>query len=58
MMKSIVRTQQDPSLTPPASRCFSRLEAAELEAEGEPEVETLDLEARLAERVIIWSTMG
>ena len=58
-MKSIVRTQQDPSLTPPASRCFSRLEAAELEAEGEPDVETLDLEASwLAERVIIWSTMG
>ena len=39
-------------------RCFSRLEAAELEAEGEPDVETLDLEARLAERVMIWSTMG
>ena len=51
-------SQQEPSLTPPASRCFSRLEAAELEAEGEPDVETLDLEARLAERVIIWSTMG
>ena len=52
------KIQQEPSLTPPTSRCFSKLEAAELEAEGEPEVETLDLEARLAERVIIWSTMG
>ena len=55
-----VRGQQEPSLTPPpASRCFSRLEAAELEADTEPDVDTLDLEAvTLAERVMIWSTMG
>ena len=56
-IRTEVRGQQEPSLTP-ASLCFSRLEAAELEAEGEPDVETLDLEARLAERVMIWSTMG
>ena len=64
MLREIIKIfynkgQQEPSLTPPpTSLFFSRLEAAELEAEAEPEVETLDLEARLAERDIIWSTMG
>ena len=51
----------------PWSRCFSRLEAAELEVEAVPElVETLDLdlagdcpEASLdCEELIIWSTLG